>query len=297
MSRPYHTGNQKRLVEKNPIEIPNEILSLFVDELANDHKTLLALLFVSRPFNALALPHIYREIYCVTPYEPRFFPPALLLQGIDTNPGLQSTRGFGFLYPGGSSPAAKRQRNILGTILPYLGGLERLCITSDSMTLVEPQAHRLIPTTARLTRLRLDSPFILGDLLNFLECQPELESLTLGFDLTAVGALCTTRLSAGALPNLRSLRAPFEVVLYFSARTTTSLLEFTLNGVRINPTKSLLKVAIHAVRSIRAISENDTPDKLPMAVVMASFLRSLEYLSFNRQRVSSFLRIVGSPAE
>ncbi|KAF7437576.1 hypothetical protein PC9H_004418 [Pleurotus ostreatus] len=149
-----------------PWTLPNELFIPIIESVGCDQKTLLTLLTVSRHFYILALPLLYQKLWISRRdlSDRRDLQSVVdkLYHRIELNPGLRSTTSLSF-----DLGCFFTHVPDIRTILPHLPSLRRLSIRGPSF--IDPEILWLVPLTAQLTHLELQSTFYSQPFVDFLE--------------------------------------------------------------------------------------------------------------------------------
>ncbi|KDQ27208.1 hypothetical protein PLEOSDRAFT_158892 [Pleurotus ostreatus PC15] len=203
-----------------PPEIHIAIIEEFDVDVDDDRKTILALLLVSRYWNSLALPKLYREI-TMHLLSSRFISHNIqrlrcLLRNIDNNAGLQFTTSFVLkaqTHAFDINPDDNLS-DIMGRLISFFFNIRRLGLWMDKPS-VNVRSLQSLPSSAPLTHLTLNNCSLsVDDLRQFLSAHPTLQWLAL-YSSKRSESSQDIQLPASALPHLLYLAMSiFEVVSF-----------------------------------------------------------------------------------
>ncbi len=205
-------------------ELPPEIHVAIIETLSlddeDDRKTLLSLLVVSRYWNSLALPKLYRDV-SINLLRRRSNPHHVdklksLLRAGGPNPGWQFTTS---MVLKAQEDFFNKHRNdavigLMEGLIPFLGNVRRLGLWLKDPP-VDAQILLSLPPRAPLTHLTLKNCSLFAeDIVQLLSARPTLQWLVL-YSTGRHGPSRDIRLHAGALPCLRFLAMSTVEVIAF----------------------------------------------------------------------------------
>lgn len=205
-------------------ELPPEIHIAIIEEFDvdndDDRKTILALLLVSRYWNSLALPKLYREITMfllnTRSISHNIHRLRCLLRNVDHNPGLQFTTSFVLkaqAHSIGHNPDDSFS-DLLERLTPFFFNLRRLGLWMER-PLVNVRSLQPLPSSAPLTHLTLKNCSLsVDDVRQFLSAHPTLQWLAL-YSSKRSESSPDIQLPASALPHLLYLSMSILEVVSF----------------------------------------------------------------------------------
>lgn len=207
--------------------LPVEILIAIVDHLANIDdgikSSLSVLLRVSRQFNAIALPRLYRELIWPALEEGALAAFEKFYVTAKTNPGIRFTTSYSFLIHQ-MYIFDQYCHKYFAHVLPHLVNVRRLSLALPHHRIIPPQFLWTLPPTAKLTHLIIDGLLDWDGFLEFTASCPTLEFVVIQTEQTGQRALTNSR-----LPKLQSLETNAANLLLFG--DMNSLENLSTSGV------------------------------------------------------------------